>query len=109
VDDETTRATIEAVRRLDAAFTPVAGTAGLALHEPGGVLPALPGLDALVIDLDAHVLVCHSEKEQAAPTFKHSFGYHPVRREALTIRAEVRDRRLRPSRRPLTGRSVPSR
>ena len=27
------------------------------------------GLDALVIDLDAHVLVCHSEKESAAPTF----------------------------------------
>jgi hypothetical protein len=37
-----------------------------------------PGLDALVIDLDAHVLVCHSEKEQAAPTFKHTFGYHPL-------------------------------
>ena len=36
------------------------------------------GLDALVIDLDAHVLVCHSEKEQAAPTFKHTFGYHPL-------------------------------
>ena len=36
------------------------------------------GLDTLVIDLDAHVLVCHSEKEQAAPTFKHTFGYHPL-------------------------------
>ncbi|WP_434056939.1 IS1380 family transposase [Pseudonocardia lacus] len=36
------------------------------------------GIDALVIDLDAHVLVCHSEKQQAAPTFKHSFGYHPL-------------------------------
>jgi hypothetical protein len=21
---------------------------------------------------------CHSEKEQAAPTFKHGFGYHPL-------------------------------
>jgi hypothetical protein len=29
----------------------------------------LPGL---VIDLDASVAVCHSEKEQAAPTFKNS-------------------------------------
>jgi hypothetical protein len=37
-----------------------------------------PGLDALVIDLDAHVLVCHSEKEQTAATFKHTFGYHPL-------------------------------
>ena len=36
------------------------------------------GLDTLVIDLDAHVLVCHSEKEQTAPTFKHTFGYHPL-------------------------------
>jgi hypothetical protein len=36
------------------------------------------GLDALVIDVDAHVLVCHSEKEHAAPTFKHTFGYHPL-------------------------------
>ena len=35
-------------------------------------------IDALVIDLDAHVLVCHSEKEHAAPTFKHTFGYHPL-------------------------------
>jgi hypothetical protein len=32
----------------------------------------------LVIDLDASIVVCHSKKEQAAPTFKHTFGYHPV-------------------------------
>ena len=50
----------------------------------------LPGL---VIDLDASVVVCHSEKELAAPTFKKTFGYHPVRREALLIRAEVGDLR----------------
>jgi Transposase DDE domain group 1 len=36
---------------------------------------ALPGL---VIDLDASIVVCHSEKEQAAPTFKKTFGYHPL-------------------------------
>jgi hypothetical protein len=35
----------------------------------------LPGL---VIDLDASIVVCHSEKEQAAPTFKKTFGYHPM-------------------------------
>jgi hypothetical protein len=23
-------------------------------------------------------VICHSEKEQAAPTFKHTFGYHPI-------------------------------
>jgi DDE family transposase len=35
----------------------------------------LPGL---VIDLDASIVICHSDKEQAAPTFKHTFGYHPM-------------------------------
>ncbi len=55
----------------------------------------LPGL---VIDVDASIVVCHSEKEQAAATFKSTFGYHPVRREALTIRAGVRGHRRRPCR-----------
>jgi hypothetical protein len=32
----------------------------------------------LVIDLDASIVVCHSEKEHAAPTFKKTFGYHPM-------------------------------
>ena len=50
----------------------------------------------LVIDVDATLVTAHSEKEQAAPTFKKGFGFHPVRREALLIRAEVRDHRLRP-------------
>jgi Transposase DDE domain group 1 len=35
-------------------------------------------LPVLVIDLDASVVVCHSEKELAAATFKGSFGYHPM-------------------------------
>jgi hypothetical protein len=35
----------------------------------------LPGL---VIDMDASLVVAHSEKEHAAPTFKGSFGYHPL-------------------------------
>lgn len=35
----------------------------------------LPGL---VIDLDASIVIAHSEKEQAAPTFKGTFGYHPM-------------------------------
>jgi hypothetical protein len=32
----------------------------------------------LVLDLDASLVICHSEKEQAAPTYKGSFGYHPM-------------------------------
>jgi hypothetical protein len=50
--------------------------------ETRGRLPAstaagqpVPGL---VLDLDASIVVCHSEKEQAAATWKGSFGYHPL-------------------------------
>jgi hypothetical protein len=35
----------------------------------------LPGL---VVDVDASIVVCHSEKESAATTFKSTFGYHPI-------------------------------
>ena len=35
-------------------------------------------LAGLVIDLDASIVISHSEKEQAAPTFKGTFGYHPM-------------------------------
>jgi hypothetical protein len=35
----------------------------------------VPGL---VLDLDASIVICHSEKEAAAPTWKRSFGYHPL-------------------------------
>ncbi|WP_327009809.1 IS1380 family transposase [Dactylosporangium sp. NBC_01737] len=35
----------------------------------------VPGL---VLDLDASIVICHSEKEAATPTWKRSFGYHPL-------------------------------
>lgn len=35
-------------------------------------------LSGLVIDLDAPIVVCHSEKEQAVPTVKETFEYHPM-------------------------------
>jgi hypothetical protein len=34
--------------------------------------------DVVVLDVDATVVVAHSEKESAAPTFKGSFGFHPI-------------------------------
>ncbi|MFF3459013.1 IS1380 family transposase [Streptomyces sp. NPDC002730] len=50
--------------------------------ETGEGIPAaraggreLPGL---VLDLDATLVTCHSDKEQAAPTYKGSFGFHPL-------------------------------
>ena len=35
-------------------------------------------LSGLVIDQDASVVVCHSEKEQAAPRSRRIFGFHPI-------------------------------
>ena len=32
----------------------------------------------LIVDLDATLVTAHSEKEQAAPTFKRGFGFHPL-------------------------------
>src|SRR5699024_8379496 len=32
----------------------------------------------LVVDLDATLITVHSDKEQAAPSFKRGFGYHPI-------------------------------
>jgi hypothetical protein len=40
-----------------------------------------PGADAaapLIIDIDTTLVTSHSEKEQAAPTFKRGFGHHPL-------------------------------
>jgi hypothetical protein len=49
---------------------------------PGGV-PSSKVADTdlgevMVLDVDATIVVCHSEKESAAPTFKGSFGFHPI-------------------------------
>src|SRR3954453_8070220 len=32
----------------------------------------------LVLDLDASIVICHSEKQSATPTYKKTFGYHPL-------------------------------
>jgi len=49
---------------------------------PGG-LPASWVADTdlgetVVLDVDATIVAAHSEKESAAPTFKGSFGFHPI-------------------------------
>jgi hypothetical protein len=50
--------------------------------ETRGALPApavagqqVPGL---VLDVDASIVLCHSEKESATSTWKKTFGYHPL-------------------------------
>jgi len=61
---------------------------------------AAPGADGelVTMDIDATLVTAFSEKEQAAATWKKTYGFHPVRREALSIRAEVRDHRRCPCR-----------
>jgi len=34
--------------------------------------------DTVVLDVDATIVVAHSEKENASPTFKKTFGFHPL-------------------------------
>ncbi|MGW2883738.1 IS1380 family transposase [Streptomyces sp. NPDC001233] len=46
---------------------------GIPVARAGG--QELPGL---VLDLDATLVACHSAKEQAAPTYKGGFGFHPL-------------------------------
>jgi hypothetical protein len=50
--------------------------------ETRGALPAstaagLP-VPGLVLDLDATIVICHSQKQSATPTYKMTFGYHPL-------------------------------
>jgi hypothetical protein len=58
--------------RLWAHRAAVTGAAVPAARAAGRELPGL------VIDLDATIVVCHSEKEDAAGTYKGSFGYAPM-------------------------------
>ncbi|MEV5576068.1 IS1380 family transposase [Spirillospora sp. NPDC052269] len=41
-------------------------------HAPGA------GGNLIPVDLDATIVLAHSEKEQAAPTWKRTFGFHPM-------------------------------
>ncbi|TDD83503.1 hypothetical protein E1293_14585 [Actinomadura darangshiensis] len=36
------------------------------------------GGDLIPVDLDATIVLAHSEKEHAAPTWKRTFGFHPM-------------------------------
>jgi hypothetical protein len=59
----------------EVAWAQRAETGGAPVPAARAVGRVLPGL---VIDLDATIVICHSEKESAAATFKSTFGYHPI-------------------------------
>lgn len=71
-----------ALASLRAARATAREVAWMQAAETGEGIPAaragareLPGL---VLDLDATLITCHSDKEQAAPTYKGGFGFHPL-------------------------------
>jgi hypothetical protein len=65
--------------RVSAAHPPLLragrGAARAAAWEAGAG-PDLSG--ELCLDLDATIVIAHSEKELASPTWKHTFGFHPL-------------------------------
>ena len=76
IDDES----LAGIARARAAAREVAWAQHAETHGQPFPLSAVAGreLAGLVLDLDASLVVCHSEKEQAAPTYKGTFGYHPM-------------------------------
>ena len=61
---------------IDAINAARAGVRAAAARLPGGALPLSGG--RLIVDIDATLVDCHSEREWAAPAFKRGFGFHPI-------------------------------
>jgi Transposase DDE domain group 1 len=67
------------VDRVDAAHLPRLHAVRTAARERAWAAGAGPDLAAgLVIDIDATITVAHSEKANAAKTWKKTFGFHPL-------------------------------
>jgi hypothetical protein len=70
------------LERLQAARAATREVAWAQRIETRGGLPQATAagqpVPGLVLDLDASIVICHSDKESATPTWKHTFGYHPL-------------------------------
>jgi len=67
------------IHRVDAEHLARLRTVRAAARERAWAAGAGPDLKAgLTIDLDATILISHSEKENAAATWKRTFGFHPL-------------------------------
>ena len=69
------------VAQVEKAIAAARATARAHVWDLAGDLAPSHGIDAatpLVIDLDATLVTAHSDKEQAAPTFKGGFGFRPL-------------------------------
>jgi Transposase DDE domain group 1 len=72
----------EALVRLRAARAAAREVAWAQRYDLRGGLPMSMAADrpvaGLVLDVDASIVVCHSEKQQADKTWKKTFGFHPI-------------------------------
>lgn len=67
------------LHRIDAEHLDAVAAARGVARERAWAAGAAPDLSKeLHLDFDATITISHSEKEQAAPTFKRTFGYHPL-------------------------------
>ncbi|MGW6413408.1 IS1380 family transposase [Streptomyces vinaceus] len=68
--------------RLRSARAQAREVAWLQASETRSGIPAVRAggreVPGLVLDIDATLITCHSEKEAAAPTYKGGFGFHPL-------------------------------
>ena len=74
------RLAADAPKALKAIASARADARGIAWNKAGAHAPD-HGIDEahpLTIDLDATLLTAHSDKENAAPTYKKGFGFHPL-------------------------------
>jgi hypothetical protein len=67
----------EAPRALTAIRAARAAAREQAWDLAGQAAPGAGG-ELITIDIDATIVIAHSEKEQAAPTWKKTFGFHPL-------------------------------
>jgi Transposase DDE domain group 1 len=67
----------DAPRALAAIRTARAAARGRAWALAGERAPGAGG-SLIAVDLDATIVLAHSEKEKAAPTWKKTFGFHPL-------------------------------
>jgi len=66
-----------ALRTINAARAAARGQAWLLAGEQAPDHGASPA-DPVIIDVDATLVTAHSDKENAAPTFKRGYGFHPL-------------------------------
>ena len=49
-----------------------------AVWDTAGTESPLPQRERVIVDLDATIVASHSDKEGATPTWKRTFGFHPI-------------------------------